>query len=130
MYVGKGNRPVEVMASSDALVRPIEAEDNPVALVRFESGALGQFEVSWIFRGGRTWSEIAGTQGAIWLNHFLRNGYEVSTSGGVDRYVAEKIECTERWVFAVGDEIVGSVSDMFTDMSTRWTRVASHGDLL
>ena len=51
-FVGKGNRPVEVMCWKDTLVHPIEAEDNAIALIRFESGAVGQFEVSWTFRGG------------------------------------------------------------------------------
>ena len=48
-YVGKTNRPVDVMCWSDTLVHPIEAEDNAIALVRFESGAdravRGQLDV-------------------------------------------------------------------------------------
>jgi predicted dehydrogenase len=106
------------MAWSDTLVHPIEAEDNAVALIRFESGALGQFEVSWTFRGGLDLrDEIAGTEGTIWLNHFLRTGYEMYTSGSGDRYVAEKIESTEGWIFAVGDEVSEfGYANMFTDM--------------
>ena len=45
-YVGKGNRPLEVLCHADTLVHPIGDEDNAVALIRFESGAIGQFEVS------------------------------------------------------------------------------------
>ena len=117
-FVGKGNRPVEVMAWADTLVHPIDAEDNAVVLIRFESGALGQFEVSWSFRGGMDLrDEVAGTEGTIWMNHFLRTGYEMYTSGGGDGYVAEKLESTEGWLFPVGDEVseLGYV-DMFTDM--------------
>ena len=117
-FAGKGNRPVEVMAWADTLVHPIKAEDNAVALIKFESGALGQFEVSWTFRGGMDLrDEVAGTEGTIWLNHFLRTGYEMYTSGGGDGYVAEKLESTKGWLFPVGDEVVelGYV-DMFTDM--------------
>ncbi len=117
-FVGKGNRPLEVMAWADTLVHPIEAEDNAVVLIRFESGALGQFEVSWSFRGGMDLrDEVAGTEGTIWMNHFLRTGYEMYTSGGGDGYVAEKLESTEGWLFPVGDEVseLGYV-DMFTDM--------------
>ena len=74
-FVGKGNRPVEVMCHTDTLVHPIADEDNAVALIRFESGAIGQFEVSWTFRGGMDLrDEVAGTHGTIWLNHFLRTG--------------------------------------------------------
>jgi predicted dehydrogenase len=117
-FVGKGNRPMEVMCWADTLVHPIKAEDNAVALVRFESGALGQFEVSWTFRGGMDLrDEVAGTEGTIWLDHFLRTGFEMYTSGGGGGYVAEKSESSEGWLFPVGDEVaeLGYVH-MFTDM--------------
>ena len=81
-FVGKGNRPVEVMCTTDTLVHPIDAEDNAIALIRFESGAIGQFEVSWTFRGGMDLrDEVAGTHGTIWSNHFLRTGLEMFTAG-------------------------------------------------
>ncbi len=117
-FVGKGNRPVEVMAWADTLVHPIEAEDNAVVLIRFESGALGQFEVSWSFRGGMDLrDEIAGTEGTIWLNHFLRTGFEMYSSGGGGGYVAEKQESSEGWLFPVGDEISElGYTAMFADM--------------
>ena len=117
-YVGKGNRPLEVMCHADTLVHPIAAEDNAVALIRFESGAIGQFEVSWTFRGGMDLrDEVAGTEGTIWLNHFLRTGMEMYTSGGGEGYIAEKLESSEGWLFPVGDEVseLGYV-DMFADM--------------
>jgi predicted dehydrogenase len=119
-FVGKGNRPVEVMCQADTLVHPIEAEDNALALVRFESGAIGQFEVSWTFRGGMDLrDEVAGTEGTIRLDHFLRTGFEIYAGGGQAGYVAEKVEATQGWLFPVGDEAVelGYV-DMFTDMFT------------
>jgi predicted dehydrogenase len=117
-FVGKDNRPVEVMCWADTLVHPIRAEDNAICLIKFESGAVGQFEVSWTFRGGMDLrDEVAGTEGTIWLNHFLRTGYEMYTSGGGAGYVAEKLESNEGWLFPVGDEVaeLGYV-DMFTDM--------------
>ncbi len=117
-YVGKDNRPIEVMAWADTLVHPIEAEDNAVVLIRFESGALGQFEVSWTFRGGMDLrDEVAGTEGTIWTNNFLRTGFEMYSSGGGQGYVAEKMESAEGWMFPVGDEVteLGYVH-MFTDM--------------
>lgn len=117
-FVGKDNRPVEVMCWADTLVHPIRAEDNAICLIKFESGAVGQFEVSWTFRGGMDLrDEVAGTDGTIWLNHFLRTGYEMYTSGGGAGYVAEKLESNEGWLFPVGDEVaeLGYV-DMFTDM--------------
>jgi len=117
-FVGKDNRPVEVMCWSDTLVHPIQAEDNGIALIKFESGAIGQFEVSWTFRGGMDLrDEVAGTEGTIWLNHFLRTGFEMFSSGSGGGYVAEKAETASGWLFPVGDEVseLGYV-DMFTDM--------------
>jgi predicted dehydrogenase len=117
-FVGKGNRPVEVVCTTDTLVHPIADEDNAIALIRFESGAIGQFEVSWTFRGGMDLrDEVAGTHGTIWLNHFLRTGFEMFTAGGSGGYVAEKAESAAGWLFPVGDEVseLGYV-DMFTDM--------------
>ncbi|HET9613670.1 MAG TPA: Gfo/Idh/MocA family oxidoreductase [Candidatus Limnocylindrales bacterium] len=117
-FVGKANRPVEVMCTTDTLVHPIDDEDNAIALIRFESGAIGQFEVSWTFRGGMDLrDEVAGTHGTIWLNHFLRTGFEMFTAGGGSGYVAEKAETSAGWLFPVGDEVSElGYSDMFTDM--------------
>jgi len=117
-FVGKGNRPLEVLCHTDTLVHPIADEDNAIALIRFESGAIGQFEVSWTFRGGMDLrDEVAGTHGTIWLNHFLRTGFEMFTAGGSSGYVAEKAETAAGWLFPVGDEVseLGYV-DMFSDM--------------
>lgn len=117
-FVGKGNRPVEVLCHADTLVHPIKGEDNAIALIRFESGAIGQFEVSWTFRGGMDLrDEVMGTEGTIWLNHFLRTGFEMFSSGADGGYIAEKAETNSGWLFPVGDEVseLGYV-DMFTDM--------------
>ena len=117
-FVGKGNRPVELMCWTDTFVHPIEDEDNAIALIRFESGAIGQFEVSWTFRGGMDLrDEVAGTDGTIWMNHFLRTGYEMFTAGGGGGYVAEKAETEAGWLFPVGDEVSElGYTDMFSDM--------------
>ena len=117
-FVGKGNRPVEVLCWKDTLVHPINAEDNAIALIKFESGAIGQFEVSWTFRGGMDLrDEVAGTHGTIWMNHFLRTGFEMFTAAEGNSYIAEKSESSTGWLFPVGDEVaeLGYV-DMFTDM--------------
>ena len=117
-FVGKGNRPVEAMCWADTLVHPIEAEDHGIGLVRFESGAVGQFEVSWAFRGGMDLrDEIAGTEGTIWLDHFLRTGFEMFTTVGRGGYVAEKAEADTGWLFPVGDEVHElGYKHMFSDM--------------
>ena len=117
-FVGKDNRPVEVMCTADTLVHPIDAEDQAIGLIRYESGATGQFEVSWAFRGGMDLrDEVAGTEGTIMLNHWLRTGFEMFTAGGSGKYVAEKLESDTGWLFPVGDEphALGYVH-MFADM--------------
>lgn len=105
-FIGKDVRPVEAMCWADTQVHPIEAEDHAIGLVRYENGAIGQFEVAWNFRGGMDLrDEVAGTQGTIWLNHWLRTGFELFTAVGPQGYVAEKAEGTTGWLFPVGDEI-------------------------
>jgi len=61
--------------------------------------------------------EVAGTEGTIWLNHFLRTGFEMFTTGAGKGYVAEKAESNSGWLFPVGDEVSElGYNDMFTDM--------------
>ena len=117
-FIGKDVRPLEVTCWADTQVHPIEADDHAVGLVRYENGAIGQFEVSWTFRGGMDLrDEIAGTEGTIWLNHWLRTGFEMFTSVGQGGYVAEKAEGDTGWLFPVGDEVVSlGYVDMFRDM--------------
>lgn len=117
-FIGKDIRPVEVMCTADTLVHPIEAEDHGIGLIRFANRAIGQFEVSWAFRGGMDLrDEVAGTEGTIWLNHFLRTGFEMFTSGESGGYVAEKAESESGWLFPVGDEVNElGYPDMFVDM--------------
>jgi predicted dehydrogenase len=117
-FIGKEIRPMEVVCWADTQVHPIGAEDHAIGLVRYENGAIGQFEVSWTFRGGMDLrDEVSGTEGTIWLDHFLRTGFEMYTSKGRGGYVAEKTEHETGWIFPVGDEphALGYVH-MFTDM--------------
>jgi predicted dehydrogenase len=117
-FIGKEIRPVEVICWADTQVHPIEAEDHAVGMVRYENGALGQFEVSWTFRGGMDLrDEVSGTEGTIWLNHWLRTGYEMFTAVGQGGYVAEKAEGATGWMFPVGDEAAAlGYVEMFSDM--------------
>jgi predicted dehydrogenase len=117
-FIGKEIRPVEVMCWADTLMHPIEAEDHAVGMVKYENGAIGQFEVSWAFRGGMDLrDEVAGTEGTIWLNHWLRTGMEMFSASGQTGYVAEKAESESGWLFPVGDEAVAlGYVDMFADV--------------
>jgi predicted dehydrogenase len=117
-YIGKDIKPVEVMCWAATQVKPIEAEDHAIALVKYENGAIGQFEVSWTFRGGMDLrDEVMGTEGTVWINNFLRTGFEVYSSGKGADYVAEKAESNSGWLFPVGDEVNDlGYNHMFTDM--------------
>ena len=120
-FIGKDIRPIEVMCWADTQVKPIEAEDHAIALVKYANGAIGQFEVSWTFRGGMDLrDEVMGTEGTIWINNFLRTGFEMFTTGNnedADDYVAEKAESNTGWLFPVGDEVNElGYNHMFTDM--------------
>ncbi|MCK5442108.1 MAG: Gfo/Idh/MocA family oxidoreductase [Maribacter sp.] len=118
-FIGKNVKPIEVMCWADTQVHPIDAEDHAIGLVKYANGAIGQFEVSWAFRGGMDLrDEVMGTEGTIWINSFLRTGFEMFTSGkGGDGYVAEKAEVDKGWLFPVGDEAHDlGYPHMFTDM--------------
>ena len=117
-YIGKDIRPVEVMCWADTQVKPIEAEDHAIGLVKYENGAIGQFEVSWTFRGGMDLrDEVMGTEGTIWSNNFLRTGLEMFTTGKGADYVSEKSESNTGWLFPVGDEVNDlGYNHMFADM--------------
>ncbi len=121
-FIGKDVRPVEVMCWADTQVKPIDAEDHAIGLVRYATGAIAQFEVSWAFRGGLDLrDEVMGTEGTIWINNFLRTGFEMFLSGAGSNYLAEKSESTQGWIFPVGDEIHElGYNAMFTDMLNAW----------
>jgi len=117
-FVGKAVRPVEVTCWGATQVHPIDAEDSAVGLVKYADGAVAQFEVAWTFRGGMDLrDEVSGTDGTIFLNHWLRTGIEVFSAPGSGDYVAEKAETESGWLFPVGDEVAAlGYEAMFTDM--------------
>ena len=117
-YIGKDIKPIEVMCWADTQVKPIDAEDHAIGLVKYENGAIGQFEVSWTFRGGLDLrDEVMGTEGTIWINSFLRTGFDMFTTGKGADYVAEKAESNTGWLFPVGDELNElGYNHMFMDM--------------
>lgn len=120
-FIGKDVKPVEVMCWADTQVKPIDAEDHAIGLVKYENGAIGQFEASWTFRGGMDLrDEVMGTEGTIWVNSWLRTGFEMFTSGAGDgSYVVEKAETANGWQFPVGDEAHElGYTNMFIDQFT------------
>jgi predicted dehydrogenase len=117
-FIGKKIRPLEVVCWADTQVKPIDAEDHAIGLVRYQNGAIGQFEVSWCFRGGMELKdEVMGIDGSMRLDNFLRTGFEVFSAGGEKGYVAEKAETGTGWIFPVGDEVHElGYNNMFAEM--------------
>lgn len=117
-FIGKDIKPLEVMCWADTQVKPIVAEDHAIGLIKYENGAIAQFEVSWCFRGGMDLrDEVMGTEGTIWINNFLRTGFDMFSTGKGADYVAEKAESNTGWLFPVGDEVNDlGYNHMFTDM--------------
>ncbi len=117
-FIGKDIRPLEIMCWADTQVKPIDAEDHAIGLVKYENGAIGQFEVSWAFRGGLDLrDEVMGSEGTIWSNGFMRTGLEVFTSSSGVAYSAEKAESNQGWTYPVGDELNDlGYNHMFADM--------------
>src|SRR5207253_8829666 len=92
------------MCWADTQVKPIEAEDHAIGRVKYENGAIGQFEVSGTFRGGLDLrDEVMGTEGTVWANSVLRTGVERCTTGKGADYAAEKAEGNSGRLFPVGD---------------------------
>ena len=131
-FVGKGNRPVEVMCTTDTLVHPIDDEDNAIALIQFESGAIGpvrgQLDVPWRHgpprRGRRDpRHDLAEPLPADRLRDVL----------GRRRRRLRRREGREAagWLFPVGDEVseLGYV-DMFSDMFRPSRRPRATRDVL
>ncbi len=117
-FIGKDIKPIEIMCWADTQVKPIEAEDHAIGLVKYENGAIGQFEVSWAFRGGLDLrDEVMGSEGTIWSNGFMRTGLEIFTSGQGTGYSAEKAESDKGWIYPIGDELNDlGYNHMFADM--------------
>jgi predicted dehydrogenase len=56
-----------VFAIGGSIVRGIEAEDNAMVLLIFKSGALGELDISWSYKGSEMSTEILGTEGGIFI---------------------------------------------------------------
>ena len=93
-FVGKGNRPVEVLvphryARPSHRGRGQRDRAHPLRVGRHRPvrGVLDVPRRHGPARRGRR-----APHGTIWLNHFLRTGFEMFTAGGSGGYVAEKAE--------------------------------------
>lgn len=103
-FHGKDIPPVEVMCWADTLHHQTKAEDNALAILRFENGGIGHAEVSWTSRGGLDLrNEVHGTEGAIFTDVTRSTPIEAFTSTG-SGYVVEKADAEQGWVKPVPEE--------------------------
>lgn len=103
-FFGKANRPVEVWAWTATMHHQTAAEDNALAVVRFEDGGIAHAEVSWTSRGGLDLrNEIHGAEGAIFTDVTRSTPIEAFTTAG-SGYVVEKADAEQGWVKPVPEE--------------------------
>jgi predicted dehydrogenase len=105
-FIGKDVKAVEVIAWGDLLHHKDKttAEDNAVAMLRFEGGQLGLSELSWTARGGLDLrNEVFGTHGAIFTDTTRSTPIHAFTLGQAG-YLIEKADSETGWVFPLPDE--------------------------
>ena len=105
-FLGKEDKPMECIAWGERMVHheKTTAEDNAVAMIRFESGALGTAEVSWAALGGLDLrNEVYGDRGAAFTDVTRGTPVRAFTTGGAG-YLLEKADAETGWVFPVPDE--------------------------
>jgi predicted dehydrogenase len=105
-FLGKGDLPLEVVAWGDRLVHHerTTAEDNAIAMVRFQSGAMGVAETSWAALGGMDLrNEVYGDKGAAYTDVTRGTPVRAFTLGSAG-YLMEKASADSGWVFPQPDE--------------------------
>jgi len=102
-----GKKPREAYAWGATLVHTTRAEDNSLALVKYEGNELGQSENSWAAHGGLDLRfEVYGSDGAFFINPTRETGLELFTVAPERRvgYIVEKAEAKTGWMHPVWRE--------------------------
>jgi predicted dehydrogenase len=102
-----GKKPVEANAWGATLVHDTKAEDNSLALIKYEGERLSQSENSWAAHGGLDIRlEIYGSDGAIFLDVTRETGIKVFTVAPEDKvgYIVEKAEAKKGWMYPIWRE--------------------------
>jgi len=114
-----GGKPSKVYAWADNLVHKekTSAEDNSLALVKYERGELGQSENSWAAHGGLDLRfEIYGEDGAIFIDATRETGIRVFTVAPEENvgYIIEKAEVKKGWMYPIWreHELYGYLSEL------------------
>ena len=81
-----------------------KGDDNSIAIVEFEGGAVGMAEESWAKRGGMDdRAEIYGSDGVTYADLLHGNALETFSHAGYG-YAVEKAPDTKGWTFTVYEE--------------------------
>jgi predicted dehydrogenase len=109
--------PLEAGAWGATLVHEVRAEDNSIALIRYEGGALGQSENSWAACGGLDIRfEIYGSEGAIFIDVTRETGIRVFTLAPEEKvgYIVEKADVKKGWMYPIWreHELYGYLSEL------------------
>lgn len=103
-FFGKDVRPEAVFAWGTTLEHDTEAEDNAIAVVRFEGGKMSHLEVSWTAKGGLDLrNEIYGSEGSIFTDVTRGTPIEAFTKRS-SGYIVEKADAETGWVKPVPEE--------------------------
>jgi predicted dehydrogenase len=97
-------KPLEAYAWGATLVHKTKAEDNSLALVKYEGESLGQSENSWAAHGGLDLRyEIYGSDGAFFIAPTGETGIKVFTVAPEEKvgYIIEKAEAKKGWMYPI-----------------------------
>lgn len=105
-FFGKENRIVEVMAWGATLVHHgiTKGEDNALLVLKFESGGIGQCELSWTTKGGLDLrNEIHGSDGSLFTDVTRGTPLAAFTSQPAG-YIIEKADIDVGWTRPLPEE--------------------------
>lgn len=96
----------EVFCHTETLHHDTDCEDNAIAIVRYEGGAVGQVEASWTVRGGMAVAlEIWGDEGTLTYDRSaLSQPIRIFANKPTSKYFIEKGESDRGWLFPMVDE--------------------------
>lgn len=102
-----GGKPVQAYGWGATVVHKTKAEDNSLALVKYEDDKLSQSENSWAAHGGLDLRfEIYGSDGSIFIDPTRETGVKVFTIAPEEKvgYIVEKAEAKRGWLYPVWRE--------------------------
>ncbi|MDH4221541.1 MAG: Gfo/Idh/MocA family oxidoreductase [Candidatus Bathyarchaeota archaeon] len=102
-----GGKPIQAYGWGATVVHKTKAEDNSLALVKYEDDKLSQSENSWAAHGGLDLRfEIYGSDGSIFIDPTRETGVKVFTIAPEQKvgYIVEKAEAKRGWLYPVWRE--------------------------